>query len=77
MSYVYVGIGMTEPAKPREPEGGWIVTEQDMAAMARLARGLSPCETWMDEYGRELDSKGNLVLPDQPPGPHRFGREAE
>lgn len=75
---VYVGVGMTEPAKPREPEGGWrIVSERDKAAIERLARGLSPCEMWFDEYGRELDCSGNLVNPDQPPGPYRLGREAK
>ena len=63
-----------KPEREHEPV---IVTDQDRAAMARLARGLSPCEVWLDEYGRELDSSGNLVRPDEPPGPHRFGREAE
>lgn len=66
-----------KPAKPkpeRAPER--VVTEQDLAAMARLARGLSPCEAWIDDYGREVDSSGKLVRPDQPPGPP-FGREAK
>jgi len=68
---------MTEPAKPREPEGGWVVTEYDKWAIERLERGLSPCEVWLDDYGRELDRSGKLVNPDQPPGPYRFWREAK
>ena len=74
--YTLASMEEPKPEPERAPEP-MIVTEQDLAAMARLARGLSPCEAWIDDHWREIDRHGNLVHPDQPPGPHRFGREAK
>lgn len=47
-----------------EPEGGWVVTEYEKWAIARLKRGLDPCTVWVDEQGREVDKWGCVVEPE-------------
>ena len=34
---------------------GTIVTDYERWAIAMLERGLSPCEVWLDDQGREVN----------------------
>ena len=53
-------------ADEAERVGGMVITDYERWAIARLERGLSPCEVWLDEQGREVDKWGNVVEWEEP-----------